>query len=127
MKYFLSNAPASCSHRELVRRSGLRWPVESAIEEAKGKLGLDHYAVRTWRGWHQHMTQTLLAQHFLVRMRLRSKKAPALTLAQAKELLAVVLPRGQLSVHEAQERNYAAYRSHRKQNAETLQTGGLSA
>lgn len=76
VKYFLSNAPLSCSRRELVRRSGLRWPVETAIEEAKGELGLDHYEVRTWQGWHHHMTQTFLAHHFLVRMRLQSKKSP---------------------------------------------------
>lgn len=76
VKYFLCNAPASCPRRELVRRSGLRWPVETAIEEAKGELGLDHYEVRTWQGWHHHMTQTFLAHHFLVRMRLQSKKSP---------------------------------------------------
>jgi len=76
VKCFLSNAPASCPHTELVRVSGLRWPVETAIEEAKGELGMDHYETRTWRGWHHHMTQTFLAHHFLVRMRLHLKKSP---------------------------------------------------
>jgi SRSO17 transposase len=76
LKYFLSNAPASCPHAALVRISGLRWPVETALEEAKGELGMDHYETRTWRGWHHHMTQTLLAHHFLVRLRLRLKKSP---------------------------------------------------
>jgi SRSO17 transposase len=75
VKYFLSNAPASCPPTILVRISGLRWPVETAIEEAKGELGMDHYETRTWRGWHHHMTQTLLAHHFLVRLRLRLKKS----------------------------------------------------
>lgn len=74
VKYFLSNAPAGCPQATLVRVSGLRWPVETAIEEAKGELGMDHYETRTWRGWHHHMTQTLLAHHFLVQMRLRLKK-----------------------------------------------------
>jgi SRSO17 transposase len=73
-KLFLSNAPATCPPEELVRVSGLRWPVETAIEEAKGELGMDHYETRTWRGWHHHMTQTFLAHHFLVRMRLKVKK-----------------------------------------------------
>jgi SRSO17 transposase len=76
VKGFLSNAPASCPHAELVRVSGLRWPVETAIEEAKGELGMEHYETRTWRGWHHHMTQTFLAHHFLVRMRLHLKKSP---------------------------------------------------
>jgi SRSO17 transposase len=76
VKYFLSNAPAGCPQATLVRVSGLRWPVETALEEAKGELGMDHYETRTWRGWHHHMTQTLLAHHFLVRMRLKLKKSP---------------------------------------------------
>jgi SRSO17 transposase len=74
VKIFLSNAPATCGHEALVRVSGLRWPVETAIEEAKGELGMDHYETRTWRGWHHHMTQTFLAHHFLVRRRLNVKK-----------------------------------------------------
>ena len=78
VKYFLSNAPASCPQATLVRVSGLRWPVETALEEAKGELGMDHYETRTWRGWHHHMTQTFLAHHFLVRLRLRLKKSPGI-------------------------------------------------
>ena len=74
LKVFLSNAPETCAPEALVRVSGLRWPVETAIEEAKGELGMDHYETRTWRGWHHHMTQTFLAHHFLVRMRLNVKE-----------------------------------------------------
>jgi SRSO17 transposase len=76
IKFFLSNAPAMCPHAALVRVSGLRWPVETAFAEAKGELGMDHYETRTWRGWHHQMTQTFLAHHFLVRMRLTLKKSP---------------------------------------------------
>jgi SRSO17 transposase len=78
VKYFLSNAPASCPPATLVRVSGLRWPVETALEEAKSELGMDHYETRTWRGWHHQMTQTFLAHHFLVRLRLQLKKSPSL-------------------------------------------------
>jgi SRSO17 transposase len=76
VKAYLSNAPQSCARTELVRVSGRRWPIESALEEAKGELGMDHYETRSWRGWHHHMTQTFLAHHFLVRMRLKLKKSP---------------------------------------------------
>jgi len=69
LKTYLSNAPASTSHALLVRRSGMRWPVETAILECKSEVGMDHYEVRSWRGWHHHMTMTLLAHHFLVRQR----------------------------------------------------------
>jgi SRSO17 transposase len=76
-KYFLTNAPADRSRAELARLSGARWPVEVAFEEAKGEVGMDHYEVRTWRGWHHHMTQTFLAHHFLLRMRVRGEKPGA--------------------------------------------------
>lgn len=67
-KFYLSNAPADTPLAELVRVAGMRWPIESAFEEAKGELGLDQYELRFWRGWHHHMTLTILAHHFLVRL-----------------------------------------------------------
>jgi len=69
LKTYLSNAPAATAHATLVRKSGMRWPVEATILECKSELGMDHYEVRSWRGWHHHMTMTLLAHHFLVRQR----------------------------------------------------------
>jgi hypothetical protein len=67
------------------------------------------------------MTQTFLAHHFLVRRRLNVKKAPALTVPQARSLLAVTLREAVLNLDRALEivryhqmRNDAAYRSHRK-------------
>jgi SRSO17 transposase len=75
IKYYLSNAPAEIAKTDLVRQAGLRWPVETAIEEAKSELGMDHYETRTWRGWHHHMTLTFLAHHFLVHLRLKMKKS----------------------------------------------------
>lgn len=71
LKVFLSNAPADTPLATFVRLCAGRWPVERAIEEAKGELGLDHYEVRGWVGWHHHVTLTFLAHHFLVRARLR--------------------------------------------------------
>ena len=69
--YDVSNAPATCPPTTLVRLSGLRWPVETALEEGKTELGMDHYETRTWRGWHHQMTLTFLAHHFLLRLRLK--------------------------------------------------------
>jgi SRSO17 transposase len=69
LKAYLSNGAADTPPERLVWLLGLRWPVEQAIKEAKDELGLDHYEVRGWRGWHHHTTMTLLAQHFLVRLR----------------------------------------------------------
>ena len=77
VKVFLTNAPAACAKSELARMSGMRWPIETAFQEAKGEVGMDHYEVRTWRGWHHHMTQTFLAHYFLVHMRVRGEKSRA--------------------------------------------------
>ena len=70
----LSTAPAQTPIATLVRVTGRRWPIETALEESKGGLGMDHYEVRSWLGWQQHITLCLLAQHFLVRARARVKK-----------------------------------------------------
>ncbi len=71
VKHYLSNAPAETPLEELVRVSGMRWPVESSFEEGKGELGMDEYELRFWAGWHHHMTLVILAHHFLVRLKQR--------------------------------------------------------
>lgn len=75
-KAFLSNAPATLSSSRLVTVSGLRWPVEHIFEVAKQELGMGDYEVRSWPGWHHHMTLVTLAHFFLVRMQVRLKKTP---------------------------------------------------
>lgn len=73
-KVSLSNAPGHILVTGLVRVAGMRWPMETAFEESQGALGLDHYEVRSWLGWHHHMTLGLLAHHCLVRTRIRLKR-----------------------------------------------------
>ncbi len=121
LKFHLSNAPASCSHAELIRVCGLRWPVETTLDEGNDELGMDHYETRGWVSWHHHIAQTFMAHLFLMRLRLVFKKSSALTLAQARQLIARALADEQekhpdvLSVIAyRQQRNYAAYCSHRR-------------
>lgn len=71
LKYYMSNAPADTPLAELIRVCGMRWPIECCFEEGKGEVGMDHYELRFWRGWHHHMTLVILAHHFLVRLRQR--------------------------------------------------------
>jgi SRSO17 transposase len=70
-KFYLSNAPLETRLSTFVRVSGMRWPIETCFAECKGELGMDHYELRFWRGWHHHMTLVFLAHHFLVRWQQR--------------------------------------------------------
>lgn len=74
LKTYLSNAPANIALARLVRTSGLRWPIETCFEVSKQELGMGDYEVRSWRGWHHHMTLVMLALGFLVRLQGRLKK-----------------------------------------------------
>jgi SRSO17 transposase len=57
--------------------SGLRWAIEQCFEEEKTELGMDHYEVRKYAGWHHHMLTTILAHFFLWRLKLRlGEKSP---------------------------------------------------
>jgi len=73
-KFYLSNAPADCPKQELTHITGMRWPVETALEEGKGEVGLDQFETRTWQGWHHHMLQSFLAHLFLMHLRLLFQK-----------------------------------------------------
>jgi len=74
LKMFLSNAPSDTSQKVLGRLTALRWPVETVLLEAKSELGMDHYEVRSWLGWHHQMTLSFLSHHFLIRLQLSQKK-----------------------------------------------------
>jgi SRSO17 transposase len=75
--YVISNASASTPLRTFVWLSGLRWAIEQCFEESKTELGMDHYEVRKYPGWHHHMLTTMLAHFFLWHLKLRLGKKSA--------------------------------------------------
>jgi SRSO17 transposase len=63
--YALSNAGPEVSLEGLVRVRFTRHKVEEVFEAAKQEAGLAHYEVRSWVGWHHHVTLSLVALWFL--------------------------------------------------------------
>jgi SRSO17 transposase len=69
LAYYLTHAPEAATLPDLVRVAGTRWTIESCFEEAKGEVGLDQYEVRSWTGWHRHITLAMLAHAYLAVLR----------------------------------------------------------
>jgi SRSO17 transposase len=64
--YALTNALAGVALAELVRVKQARHRIEEAFQLGKGEVGLGQYEVRSWVGWHHHMTLSLLALWYLL-------------------------------------------------------------
>ena len=64
-------APVGTTLADLVRVAGIRWTVEICFEAAKQEVGLAQYEVRSWTGWHRHVTLACLAHAFLTVVRAR--------------------------------------------------------
>jgi SRSO17 transposase len=64
--YSMSNASRDEPLVELVRARSSRHQIEEMLQEGKGEVGLAHYEVRSWVGWHHHVMLALLALWFLV-------------------------------------------------------------
>lgn len=89
--YTLSN-DREAKRGELARVHGSRHRIEELLEQGKGEVGLSHYEVRSWTGWHHHMTLSLLALWFLQleRLRLGKKNTGGDGVASAVDLHGVV-------------------------------------
>jgi SRSO17 transposase len=70
--YFACGGPPGTTLAELVRVAGARWAIEDLFELAKGDCGLDEYEVRSWVGWHRHVTLSLFALAVLAVIRSRA-------------------------------------------------------
>jgi SRSO17 transposase len=124
IKYQLSNAPVETSIDRLAQMSGSRYWIERTFEDGKGIAGLADYQIRSWTGWHHHMTMTLLAMLYLMSLTIDlGKKAEFLTVQDVKEIFEVIMLKRIvtdeellqliLEKHKARE---SARRSHHRRN-----------
>ncbi|MBM7489583.1 hypothetical protein JOD64_000805 [Micromonospora luteifusca] len=73
--------------------AGSRWSIEELFQTGKGQVGLDHYQVRSWTGWHRFVTLAMLAPAVLTILAATAQQpdaAPtiiALTVAEIRRLL----------------------------------------
>jgi hypothetical protein len=99
-----------------------RWPIETEFEVGKSQVALDEYEVRSWIGWHHHITMCMLASAFLVTLQQEwGKKQPQITRPQVYWIVYELLPRRRWTpaellwwLEDTQRRNERAKRSHAK-------------
>jgi hypothetical protein len=95
----LSNASKEVPLSEVVVAHAQRYWEEAEFKEGKSEVGLADYEVRGWRGWHHHMTMSLLALWFLELERFRQQpRCPALTISVLREVFSRVIALGHLTL-----------------------------
>jgi len=112
--YHLSNAAAEVPLEQVVRGRSRRQQIEQLFAHGKGETGLGDYEVRSWVGWHHHMTLSLLALWFLcLERRTIGKKNPGgdgAAGAPDRHAIAAAAPRNGQGDCEADQRCAATHR-----------------
>lgn len=76
LAYYIAAGPARTTLTRLAKTAGSRWSIEGAFESGKQEAGLADYEVRSWTGWHRHVTLTLLAHAILAAVREMAEGPP---------------------------------------------------
>jgi SRSO17 transposase len=74
LKFAFCNAPGDTPLETLDKVALLRWSIEQCFEECKTELGMNHYEVRSYNGWHRHMLLVMVAHEFLCEVQNMLKK-----------------------------------------------------
>jgi SRSO17 transposase len=69
LAYYIAAGPSRTTLTRLAKTAGARWAIGGAFESAKQEAGLADYEVRSWTGWHRHVTLSLLAHAVLAAAR----------------------------------------------------------
>jgi SRSO17 transposase len=110
--YYRCWSPTPVSLPTLTWTAGLRWPIESCFQDAKGQTGLDQHQVRTWRSWHRYTTLVLVAYAFLAVLAARQPRPastmdppadqiPPLSVAEIRRLLVHVFTKPHTTMQTA--------------------------
>lgn len=71
-RFFIANTSGGARFKTLVWLSGMPWAMEQCIAEANGELGMNHYELRKFKGWHHHILTCMLAHFFLWHFKIRT-------------------------------------------------------
>lgn len=92
ISYSLTNAPDDMPLQVMVQAQRQRYWIENSFGDAKSELGLDGYEVRSWIGWHRHMTLCMLAQLFSTEQRFsESEHIPMLSTRDLRTVMVSLL------------------------------------
>ena len=69
LAYYIAAGPGRTTLTRLAKTAGARWAIEGAFESGKQEAGLADDEVRSWTGWHRHVTLSLLAHAVLAVVR----------------------------------------------------------
>ena len=76
LAYYIAAGPRRTTLTHLAKTAGARWSIEGGFESAKQEVGLADYEVRSWTGWHRHVTLSLLAHAVLAAVRKLAGELP---------------------------------------------------
>jgi len=76
LAFYLAAGPKRTTLTRLAMTAGARWSIEGVFESAKQEVGLADYEVRSWTGWHRHITLALLAHAVLSAVRMLADGPP---------------------------------------------------
>jgi SRSO17 transposase len=85
LAYYLTAGPARTTLTCLAKVAGARWSIEGGFESGKQEVGLADYEVRSWTGWHRHVTLSLLAHAVLAAVRKVAEGLPKKSRMRARK------------------------------------------
>ena len=90
VKYSFSNMHQD-SLSQIAARQGQRVFVERIFEEGKNEIGMGDYQVRSWNGFHKHMTLCFLAFYYMAFQKVRYDEDLHLTAPVIRKLVAATI------------------------------------